>query len=40
VTPVSEVGPYTFTVGEITRTLMEDYSAEVQPKQHAMAANG
>ena len=32
VTPVSEVGPYTFTVGEIARTLMEDYSAEVQPK--------
>ena len=32
VTPVSEVGPYTFTVGEIAKTLMEDYSAEVQPK--------
>jgi branched-chain amino acid aminotransferase len=45
VTPVSEVGPYKFTVGEITRTLMEDYSAEVQPKaeapkRQAMAANG
>jgi branched-chain amino acid aminotransferase len=37
VTPVSEVGPYSFTVGEIARTLMEDYSAEVQPRQ-AMAA--
>jgi branched-chain amino acid aminotransferase len=32
VTPVSEVGPYKFTVGEIAKTLMEDYSAEVQPK--------
>jgi branched-chain amino acid aminotransferase len=40
VTPVSEIGPYKFTVGAITKTLMEDYSAEVQPKQHAMAANG
>ena len=40
VTPVSEIGPYTFTVGEITRTLMEDYAALVQPKQRAMAANG
>ena len=39
VTPVSEIGPYTFTVGEIAKTLMEDYSAAVQPKQHAMAAN-
>jgi len=44
VTPVSEVGPYTFTVGEIAKTLMEDYSAEVQPAQparrQAAAANG
>jgi branched-chain amino acid aminotransferase len=45
VTPVSEVGPYTFTVGEIAKTLMEDYSAEVQPKaqparRQAVAANG
>jgi len=29
VTPVSEIGPYRFTVGEITRTLMDDYSALV-----------
>ncbi len=36
VTPVSEIGPYTFTVGSITETLMNDYSAEVQPK--ALAA--
>jgi len=41
VTPVSEIGPYTFKVGDIARTLMEDYSATVQPKhQPAMAANG
>jgi branched-chain amino acid aminotransferase len=37
VTPVSEIGPYRFEVGEITKTLMNDYSAEVQPK-HAAAA--
>jgi branched-chain amino acid aminotransferase len=29
VTPVSEVGPYTFTPGNISRTLIEDYTAEV-----------
>jgi branched-chain amino acid aminotransferase len=40
VTPVSEIGPYRFTPGEISRHLMEDYTAEVQPKTHAMAANG
>jgi len=32
VTPVSEIGPYRFTVGDITRTLMDDYSHEVMPK--------
>ncbi|MCR9124316.1 MAG: branched-chain amino acid aminotransferase [Phyllobacteriaceae bacterium] len=31
VTPVSEIGPYSFTVGEIARTLMADYEAEVMP---------
>jgi branched-chain amino acid aminotransferase len=30
VTPVSEIGPYRFTVGEITRVLMEDYMAAVR----------
>lgn len=40
VTPVAEIGPYRFTVGEISKTMMEDYSAAVQPKQRAMAANG
>jgi branched-chain amino acid aminotransferase len=29
VTPVSEIGPYRFTIGDITRTLMNDYSALV-----------
>ena len=29
ITPVSEIGPYKFTVGDITRTLMDDYSALV-----------
>ncbi len=32
VTPVSQIGPYNFEVGEITRTLMNDYMAAVQPK--------
>jgi branched-chain amino acid aminotransferase len=40
VTPVSEIGPYKFTVGEITRVLMDDYSALVQPATARMAANG
>lgn len=35
VTPVSEIGPYRFKVGEITRALMEDYSALVRPKAGA-----
>ena len=30
VTPVSEIGPYTFRVGQITRTLMEDYDKRVR----------
>ncbi len=29
VTPVSEVGPYKFTPGQISRTLIEDYTATV-----------
>lgn len=35
VTPVSEVGPYTFTPGDISKQLMNDYTAEVMPKQIA-----
>jgi branched-chain amino acid aminotransferase len=30
VTPVSEIGEYKFTPGALTRTLMEDYEAEVR----------
>ena len=36
VTPVSGIGDYRFTPGEITKTLMEDYSANAQPR-HAAA---
>jgi len=35
VTPVSEIGPYTFKPGAISRQLIEDYAAEVQPKKQA-----
>jgi branched-chain amino acid aminotransferase len=35
VTPVSEIGPYRFQPGKMTKVLMEDYSAEVQPKSKA-----
>lgn len=37
VTPVSEIGPYRFEVGEIARTLMEDYSAAVIPEGSDLA---
>ncbi|MBO0733993.1 MAG: branched-chain amino acid aminotransferase [Methylocapsa sp.] len=35
VTPVSEIGPCKFAPGAISRALIDDYSAEVQPKQRA-----
>ncbi|MDJ1159295.1 branched-chain amino acid aminotransferase [Chelatococcus sp. SYSU_G07232] len=35
VTPVAEIGPYTFQPGNMTKVLMEDYMAEVQPKAKA-----
>jgi branched-chain amino acid aminotransferase len=35
VTPVSEIGPHRFKPGNISRTLIEDYTAEVHPKQAA-----
>jgi len=35
VTPVSEIGPYRFQPGNMTRVLLEDYTAEVQPKAKA-----
>jgi branched-chain amino acid aminotransferase len=37
VTPVSEIGPYRFTVGDITRALMADYSALVRPAKSGAA---
>ena len=37
VTPVSEIGPYTFQVGEIPRLLMNDYAEEVRPGQRMAA---
>jgi branched-chain amino acid aminotransferase len=40
VTPVAEIGPHRFKVGDISRNLMEDYAATVQPRTHAMAASG
>ena len=36
VTPVSEVGPYRFVPGDISRNLMNDYTNEVRP--HRLAA--
>ncbi|MBL4645058.1 MAG: branched-chain amino acid aminotransferase [Hyphomicrobiales bacterium] len=38
VTPVSEIGPYTFEVGEITRNLMNDYDLLVRGKFNIAAA--
>jgi branched-chain amino acid aminotransferase len=38
VTPVSEIGPYRFQPGEISRNLMADYAAEVHPKSAVAAA--
>jgi branched-chain amino acid aminotransferase len=35
VTPVSEVGSYTFQPGTMTKILMDDYTAEVRPKAKA-----
>jgi branched-chain amino acid aminotransferase len=32
VTPVGEIGPWNFSVGEMTRALRNDYLKEVQPK--------
>ncbi|MFL5073937.1 MAG: aminotransferase class IV, partial [Microvirga sp.] len=35
VTPVSEIGPWRFQPGNMTKVLMEDYSAEVRPRRKA-----
>jgi len=38
VTPVSEIGEYHFEVGEISKTLVNDYLNLVHPQQRAVAA--
>jgi branched-chain amino acid aminotransferase len=38
VMPVGSIGDYTFTPGEITRTLMDDYAALVRPAKAVAAA--
>jgi branched-chain amino acid aminotransferase len=35
VTPVSEIGPHRFKPGNMSRTLIEDYTAEVNPRAKA-----
>jgi branched-chain amino acid aminotransferase len=35
VTPVSEIGPYRFTPGEVCRTLIADFTASVNPHKAA-----
>ena len=40
VTPVSEIGQYTFKVGDITRTLMDDYTALTHPAKIRAAGRG
>ncbi len=38
VTPVAEIGPYRFAIGDITRTLMDDYTALTHPANSVAAA--
>ena len=38
VTPVSEIGPYNFVPGEITKLMIEDYMAAVQPVTEELRA--
>ena len=38
VTPVGEIGPYNFIVGDITKAMMADYSAAVQPPSASLRA--
>jgi branched-chain amino acid aminotransferase len=40
VTPVSEIGPYKFTPGEISRALMHDYSDDVRREVSVVKING
>lgn len=39
VTPVAEIGPYRFTPGAISRTLIEAYTASVEPDESVVAAD-
>ena len=39
VTPVSEIGPYKFTPGKISRKLIEAYARETQPQEDEIAAD-
>jgi branched-chain amino acid aminotransferase len=39
VTPVSEIGPYSFTPGAISRALIEAYTLEVQPQEDVVSAD-
>jgi branched-chain amino acid aminotransferase len=38
ITAVAQIAQWNFTPGAITKQLMDDYSAEVQPKGKAAAA--
>ncbi len=38
VTPVAEIGPYSFTPGQVCKTMMEDYMALVRGENTAVAA--
>jgi branched-chain amino acid aminotransferase len=38
VTPVSEIGQFGFTIGDITRTLMDDFTALTRPAKVRTAA--
>ena len=38
VTPVAEIGQYTFTPGQVCKTMMEDYMALVRGEKEAVAA--
>jgi branched-chain amino acid aminotransferase len=38
VTPVAQIADWTFEVGDVTKTLMADYVAAVQPKKAFAAA--
>ena len=39
-TPVAEIGAYRFAVGDLTRMLMDDYTALTHPAKIRAAAAG